>query len=145
MDLTIFRECKFRHDFQDTLNAIWSCGDDIQTTNHYLLYCTNYLRKKRTDLDNFQNIGENIHYKNDFKISEWPIKYSYSECYYQYVLTTKRFNVFLTSSWVVLKDSHFWKHMITLLSPTIVHTELNDNKLFISFWDCPSNFSLPIF
>ena len=36
-------EHKFRHNFQDTLNPICSCGDDIETTIHYLLHCPNYL------------------------------------------------------------------------------------------------------
>ena len=36
-------ERKFRHNFQDTLNSICSCGDDIETTIHYLLHCPNYL------------------------------------------------------------------------------------------------------
>ena len=44
------------------------CG--IETTIHYLIYCPNYLDEGRTLLDDLQNIGENIHDKNDFQISE---------------------------------------------------------------------------
>ena len=31
------REHKFRHNFQDTLNPICSCGENIETTTHYLI------------------------------------------------------------------------------------------------------------
>ena len=43
LGLSHFREHKFRHNFQDTLNPICSCGDDIESTIHYLLHCPNYL------------------------------------------------------------------------------------------------------
>ena len=56
-------EHKFRHNFQDTLNPICICRDDIETTIHYLLHFPNYLDEKRTLLGNLQSIGENIHDK----------------------------------------------------------------------------------
>ena len=49
-------EHKFRRNFQDTLNTICSCGDDIKTTIHYLLHCPNYLDEKRKLLENLQSI-----------------------------------------------------------------------------------------
>ena len=61
---------KFRCNFQDTFNPICSCGDDIETTWHYLLHCPNYLDERRTLLGNLQCIGENIYDKNDSQISE---------------------------------------------------------------------------
>ena len=56
--------------FQDTLNPIYSCGDDIKTAIHYLLHYPKYLYERRTLLDNARSIGENIHDKNYFQISE---------------------------------------------------------------------------
>ena len=55
LGLSHLREHKFRHNFQDTLNPICSCGDDIETTTHYLLHFPNYL-DERTLLDNLQSI-----------------------------------------------------------------------------------------
>ena len=46
-------EHKFRH-------PIYSCGDDIETTFHYLIHCPNYLEERGTPWDN--------HDKNDFQI-----------------------------------------------------------------------------
>ena len=65
-----FLEKNLIHNFQNTLNLICSCGDDIETTAHYLLYCANYLDKRRTLSQKLQCIRENIPDKNDFKISE---------------------------------------------------------------------------
>ena len=70
MGLSHLREHKFRHNSQDTLNPIYSCGDGIETTIHYLLHCPNYLDERRTLLDSLQSFGENIYDKNDFQISE---------------------------------------------------------------------------
>ena len=66
--LSHLRRHKFRHNFQDT--PISSCGDDVETTVHYLLHCRNYLDEKRTLLDNLQSIGGNIHDQNDSQFSE---------------------------------------------------------------------------
>ena len=101
-------EHKFRYNFRDILNPICSCGDDIETTMHYLLHSPNYLDERRTFLDNLQSIGENIHDKNDSQISELLLFGLSSNndvsntCIWnatiQYILGTKRFDVPLTNS-----------------------------------------------
>ena len=50
LGLSHLYEHKFRHDFQDALNPICSCRNNIETTIHDLLHCSNYLEKKRTPL-----------------------------------------------------------------------------------------------
>ena len=69
LGLSHLREQTFRHNFQDTLNPVCFCGDDIETKMNHLLHCPNYLDKRRTLLDNFPSIGENIHDKNYSQIS----------------------------------------------------------------------------
>ena len=44
--LSHIREHKFQHIFQDTLNPICNCGEDIKTTSHYLLHCLDYLHER---------------------------------------------------------------------------------------------------
>ena len=98
----------FRHNFQDTLNPICSCGDDIKTTIHYLLHCPNYLDERRKLLDNLQSTGENIHDKNDSQISELLLfgvssnndasNICILNATIQFILATKRFDVPLTNS-----------------------------------------------
>ena len=92
-------EHKLSNNFQDTLNSICSCGDDIKTT----IYCPNYLDQSRTLFDNVENIGENIHDKNDFHISEMLLFGAFSNndasntcilnATIQYILASKRFDV----------------------------------------------------
>ena len=111
LGLSHLREHKFRHSFQNTFNPICCCGDDIETTFHYLFHCPNYLDERRTLLDNLQSIRENIHDKNDSQISElilfgvssnndasntWMLNATT-----QYILATKRFDVALTYSCVI--------------------------------------------
>ena len=101
-------EHKFWHNFQDTLNPICSCGDDIETTFHYLLHCINYLDERRIPLDNLQSIAENIHDENDSQLTELllfgatSINDALNACILnaiiQYMLATERFDVPLTNS-----------------------------------------------
>ena len=39
---------------------ICSCGENMETTTHYLLQCSNYLNERMTLLTNLQNVEENI-------------------------------------------------------------------------------------
>ena len=106
LDLSHLRKHKFRHNFQDTLNPIWSFGDDIETTIYYLLHCSNYSDEGRTLLEGLQSIGEKIHDKSDSQITELLLFGVSSNTYIlnatiQCILATKRFDVPLTYSWVI--------------------------------------------
>ena len=50
------RNHEFRHNSQDILNSICSCGDDIENSIYYLLHCQNYLDERMTLFDNFQSV-----------------------------------------------------------------------------------------
>ena len=56
------REHKFKHNFQDNLNSICSCGLDIESTSHFLLHCPSF-NDKRYALLSILN-------KNDCKLIE---------------------------------------------------------------------------
>ena len=51
-----FRECKFKHSFQDTLNPLFSYGLDIETTSHYFLYCLLFHAQPSTLLNKINEI-----------------------------------------------------------------------------------------
>ena len=99
LGLSHLREHKFWHNFQETLNPICSCGDDIKTAIHCLL-------ERRTLLDNLQSIGENTHDKNDPHISELLLfgislnnnasRTCILNAITQHILITKRFDVTIT-------------------------------------------------
>ena len=61
---------KFKHSFLDSLNTICSCGEDIETSTHFLLHCSNYSNERSTFLNIIKNIDRNIFEKNDLKIKE---------------------------------------------------------------------------
>ena len=94
--------------FKGNLNPVSSYGDNIETTIHYLLHCTNCLDERQTLLDNLQSIGENFHDKNDSQISELLLFGTSSNngasntcilnATIQYILVTKRIDIPLTYS-----------------------------------------------
>ena len=44
------REQKFKHNFQDCLNQISSCGLDIESASHFLLHCPTFNDERYTIL-----------------------------------------------------------------------------------------------
>ena len=50
------REQKFKHNFQDCLNLICSCGLDIESTSHFLLHCPTFNDERYTLLSTLNNI-----------------------------------------------------------------------------------------
>ena len=50
------REQKFKQSFQDTLNPIYSCGFDVESTFHYILRCPMYNNERHTLLSTIKNI-----------------------------------------------------------------------------------------
>ena len=70
LDLSHLREHKFKHGFLDSLNPIYSCGNNINTSTHFLLNCSNYSYERLTFLNFIRNIDRNILKKNDFKVAE---------------------------------------------------------------------------
>ena len=64
--LSHLREHKFKHSFQDTLNPIWKCGEDVETISHYLLHCPYYFYERKILLNTVSCIFSNIFdFKND--------------------------------------------------------------------------------
>ena len=50
------REHKFRHNFQDSLNPLCSCGQDAETTTHFFLHCNIYSSERKTLLDKIKKL-----------------------------------------------------------------------------------------
>ena len=63
-------EHQFKHSFQDTLNPICNCSEDIETISHYLLHCTDYLHERRTLLNTVSCILPNIFGFNNDQLTE---------------------------------------------------------------------------
>ena len=60
LGLSNLREHKFKHGFQDTLNPLCSCGNDVVCTEHFLLHCPQFANKRRTVLSADCNQATNL-------------------------------------------------------------------------------------
>ena len=93
---------KFQHSFQDTLNPICNCGEDIETTSHYLLHCPDYLHERKTLLNTVSCIAPNIFDFNHDQLTEILLcveedldninNTSILDATINYLIETKRFN-----------------------------------------------------
>jgi len=63
------REHKFRHNFQDTINPICYCGQDIETTSHFLLHCPLYVKNRTTFLNKIKMINSELIENSDNVLS----------------------------------------------------------------------------
>ena len=70
LGLSRLREHKFKHGFLDSFNPICSCGQNIETSTHFLLHYSNYSNERLTFLNIIKNIDRNILNKNDLKVTE---------------------------------------------------------------------------
>ena len=100
--LSHLREHKFKYSFQDTLNLICNCGEDIETTFHYVLHCPDYLHEMKTLLNTVRCIVPNIFYFNNDQLTEILLygkgdldninNTSILDATINYLIETKRFN-----------------------------------------------------
>ena len=51
---------KFIHNFQDCVNLVCSCGQEIETSTHFLLQCFNYHRARQTLFEKVKKIDSSI-------------------------------------------------------------------------------------
>ena len=95
-------EHKFKHSFQDTLNAICNCSQDIEPISYYLLHCTDYLHERKTLLNTASCIVPNILNFNNDQLTEILLYGKEDldninntriwEATINYLIETKRFN-----------------------------------------------------
>ena len=60
LSLSHLREHKFKHSFEDCLNPLCFCGNEIETSTHYLLHCPNYTNERMTLLNKIKSINYSI-------------------------------------------------------------------------------------
>ena len=70
LGLSHLADHKFRHNFQDCLNPICSCGQEIETTSHFLLHCLNYRCARKTFFEKNNLVDPNILQQSDLSITK---------------------------------------------------------------------------
>ena len=62
---------KFRHNFQDCVYPVCSCGQGIETSTHFLLHCSNYHCGRQTLIEKRKKIDSNTLKENDQLIKKF--------------------------------------------------------------------------
>ena len=94
---------KFRHNFQDCLNPISSCGQEIETTSHFHLHCLNYGGPRKALFEKTNLIDSNILQQNDLSINK-DLLYSSKK------LKDDKNNILLTSTIEFIQSRERFKY-----------------------------------
>ena len=60
LGLSHLHKRKFKHSFQDCLKPLCLCGNDVETSSHFLLHCLTYSNERMTFLNKIKNINFGI-------------------------------------------------------------------------------------
>ena len=63
-------EHKFKNSFQDCLNPLCLCGNEIETSTHYLLHCPTYTNERLTLLNKIKSINCSILESSDAAVTK---------------------------------------------------------------------------
>ena len=70
LGLSHLADHNFRHNFQDCVNPICSCGQEIEISIHFLLQCSNYHCTRQTLFKKINKIDSTILKQNDQVITK---------------------------------------------------------------------------
>ena len=96
------KEHKSKHNFQDSVDPLCSCGNDIELTVHFFLHCQNFTTQRQTLLNKLKRINARIMTENENTVVRTLLfgrpDFSYStnkeiiNVTISFILTTARFN-----------------------------------------------------
>ena len=70
LGLSHLREHKFKHSFQDTLNPLCNCGQDIESTTHFSLHCPFFINERRTLPSTIRSINSKLLDSADYDLTQ---------------------------------------------------------------------------
>ena len=59
------KEHKFKHNFQDSVDPLCSCGIETESTKHFLLHCANFSIQRKTLFDKLTELNIDVLTRND--------------------------------------------------------------------------------
>ena len=109
------------HSFQDSLNPTYNCGNDVETTTHYLLHCPLFSDERLIPINNIRSMNNNISNLNISRFSEVllfcnsffnniKIIFNFNKII-KYIVSSKRFEFSLFDSFVI----HAWLFYLPLI------------------------------
>ena len=76
LGLSHLREHKFKHSFQDTLNPLCNCGQDIESTTHFFLHCPFFINERRTLLSTMHSFDSKLLDSTDYDLIQMLLFYT---------------------------------------------------------------------
>ena len=96
------KEHKFKHNFQDSIDPLCSCGNDIESTVHFFFHCPNFTTQRQTLLNKLKSINASILTENENSVvktllfrrpdSRYSTNKEIINATISFILTTERFN-----------------------------------------------------
>ena len=96
------KEHKFKHNFQDYVDPLCSCRNDIESTVHFFLHCPNLTTQRQTLLNKLKSFNAIIMTENENSVARTLLfgrsHFNYSankeiiNANISFILTTERFN-----------------------------------------------------
>ena len=93
LGMSHLREHKFKHNFQDCLNPICSCGLDIESTLHFFLHCLSFNDERYTLLSTLNKIECKLLELTKSSLSQTLLHGNtlFDKVAIEYILSTERF------------------------------------------------------
>ena len=60
LGLSHLREHKFKHNFQDTINPLCNCGQDIESSTHFFLHCPFFINERHTLFSTIRSLDSKL-------------------------------------------------------------------------------------
>ena len=60
LEFSHLKEHKFKHNFQDSVDPLCSCGTEIESTKHFLLHCTNFNIQRKILFDKLTELNIDV-------------------------------------------------------------------------------------
>ena len=70
LGLSHLREHKFKHSFQDSINPICNCGNDVESAIHFFLHCALYSNERCTLLNSLSKIDHKLLDSTDTSLTQ---------------------------------------------------------------------------
>ena len=68
--LSHLREDKFKHSFQDTINPLCNCAQDIESATHFFLHCPLFINERRTLLSTIRSLDSKLLDCTDYDLTQ---------------------------------------------------------------------------
>ena len=70
LGLSHLREHKFKHTFQDTINPLCNCSQDIESSTHFFLHCPFFINERRTLLSTVRTLDSKLLDCTDYDLTQ---------------------------------------------------------------------------